>query len=142
MSLILSLNLVVTIRFSQSTYNVDEDDGPAQPVLVLSNPSSTDITVQVFDNDVSATSECFIDYTFTYAHHFILGGVDYDSGPYNVTFPAGVTNVSFDVPITNDNILDDKEIFTLTIAPNSLPSNVTRGNLDQVTIVILDDDCK
>ena len=72
--LILSLNLVVTISFNQSTYSVDEDDGPAQPVLVLSNPSSTDITVQVFDNDATATSECFLalPYTLMHAQHFVF----------------------------------------------------------------------
>ena len=43
--------------FNQSTYSVNEDDGPAQPVLVLSNPSSTDITVQVRDNENTATGE-------------------------------------------------------------------------------------
>jgi len=47
----------ITVSFSQSTYSVDEDDGPAQPVLVLSNPSSTDITVQVRDTENTATSE-------------------------------------------------------------------------------------
>ena len=46
-----------SVSFSQSTYSVDEDDGPAQPVLVLSNPSSTDITVQVRDAQISAISE-------------------------------------------------------------------------------------
>ena len=45
------------MSFNQSTYSVDEDDGPAQPVLVLSNPSSTDITVQVRSNDITATGE-------------------------------------------------------------------------------------
>ena len=49
--------LVVTVCFNQSTYSVDEDDGPAQPVLVLSNPSSTNITVQVRSNDITATGE-------------------------------------------------------------------------------------
>ena len=49
--------VAVTVNFSRTTYNVDEDDGPAQPVLVLSNPSSTDITVQVFTTDGSATGE-------------------------------------------------------------------------------------
>ena len=38
-------------------YSVDEDAGAAQPVLVLSNPSSTDITVQVTNTDGSATGE-------------------------------------------------------------------------------------
>ena len=46
---------IVTI--GRSTYSVDEDDGPAQPVLVLSNPSSTDITVRVRDTQNTATSE-------------------------------------------------------------------------------------
>jgi len=45
------------VTFSQSTYIVDEDDGPAQPVLILSNPSSTDITVQVTSNDITTTGE-------------------------------------------------------------------------------------
>ena len=42
------------MSFNHSTYIVDEDDGPAQPVLVLSNPSSTDITVRVLNQDNTA----------------------------------------------------------------------------------------
>ena len=48
------------MRFERPTYSVDEDDGPAQPALILSNPSSTDITVQVFNTDGTATGECCI----------------------------------------------------------------------------------
>ena len=51
------MQLTTTVNFSQSTYSVDEDDGPAQPVLVLSNPSSTDITVQVRSKNKTATGE-------------------------------------------------------------------------------------
>ena len=43
--------------FNQSIYIVDEDTGPAQLTLVLSNPSSSDITVQVITEDGSATGE-------------------------------------------------------------------------------------
>ena len=50
-------SLVCTVNFGQSTYSYDEDAGPAQPVLVLSNPSSTDITVQVLSTDGTATGE-------------------------------------------------------------------------------------
>jgi len=49
--------LAITVNFSQQSYSVNEDDGPAQPVLVLSNPSSTSITVQVRDTENTATSE-------------------------------------------------------------------------------------
>ena len=47
----------ITVKFSQPTYSVNEDAGPMKPVLVLSNPSSTNITVQVFTTDGSATGE-------------------------------------------------------------------------------------
>ena len=43
--------------FSERTYSVDEDDGPAQPALVLSNPSSTDVTVRVREVDGTASSK-------------------------------------------------------------------------------------
>ena len=43
--------------FNQTTYSVDEDDGPAQPTLVLSNPPLTNITVEVTSGGGSATGE-------------------------------------------------------------------------------------
>ena len=49
--------LAITITFSQTTYDVDEDDGPAQPVLVLSNPSATAFTVRVREVPRTATSK-------------------------------------------------------------------------------------
>ena len=47
----------ITVNFSQATYSFNEDAGSAQLGLVLSNPSSTDITVQVRDNENTATGE-------------------------------------------------------------------------------------
>ena len=47
----------ITISFNQSVYSVNEHNGPAQAVLVLSNPSSTDITVTVSNTGGSATGE-------------------------------------------------------------------------------------
>ena len=43
--------------FSKRRYRVDEDNGPAQPVLVFSDPPFIDITVQVRDISGAATSE-------------------------------------------------------------------------------------
>jgi len=68
--------------------------------------------------------------------------VDYNSGPYPVTFPAGVTSVTFDVPITDDSILEDNENFMLTIDQSSLPTNVNRGDPGGATVTIVNDDCK
>ena len=43
----------IIITFSQSTYTADEDSGTVQVELVLSNPSMTDITVQVDTIDIT-----------------------------------------------------------------------------------------
>ena len=46
-----------SVRFNQSTYNINEGAGPVQPVLVLSNSASFPITVQVRDTQNTATGE-------------------------------------------------------------------------------------
>ena len=43
--------------FSLTMYSIDEEGGSAQIELALSNPSSIDITVEVFNTDGSATGE-------------------------------------------------------------------------------------
>ena len=45
------------VSFEQPT-NVVENAGPAQPVLVLSNPSLFEFTVQVSTTGRTATGEC------------------------------------------------------------------------------------
>ena len=45
------------MSFNESSYSVGESDGLLQPVLVLSNSSSSDITVYVFNADDSAYGE-------------------------------------------------------------------------------------
>ena len=46
----------ITVMFNQSVYNVNENE-TVRPVLVLSGPSSTDITVLVKDVSKSAISK-------------------------------------------------------------------------------------
>ena len=53
----ISLFLGITVSFEQQTYSVDENAGPARPVLVLSNPSSMEFSVTVFNTDGSAIGE-------------------------------------------------------------------------------------
>ena len=46
-----------TINFEQQTYNVNETDEIVEFALVLSNPSSTNISVQISSTDGSATGK-------------------------------------------------------------------------------------
>jgi len=72
----------------------------------------------------------------------VTGGVDYDSGIYTVTFPAGETRVSFNITIDNDTILEANEDFNLTVIHNTLPDSVTSGDPGSATVIIVNDDCK
>ena len=45
--------IAITITFSQSTYTTDEDSGAVQVELAFSNPSMTDITVQINTIDIT-----------------------------------------------------------------------------------------
>ena len=78
-------------------------------------------------------------------YHIIIltgGDIDYSSGPFFVTFPARVTRVSFVVVISNDNILEGDEKFSLVIDPSSLPAGVTVSNPALAAVTIYDDDGK
>ena len=109
--------------------------------MVLSNPSSTNITVQVRDNNNTAIGEQ------TQQHYYkqhvdgstLTGGdVDYISGPYYATFHAGVTSVTFYISIINDNIHEGNEYFTLTIVTTSIPSRVRCGYSCMTAVTIAD----
>jgi len=53
-------SLAITVNFSNSNYVVGENDGRVQPMLILSNPSSTDITIRVDTADREAIGETMI----------------------------------------------------------------------------------
>ena len=68
------------------------------------------------------------------------GGVDYNSGPYNVTFPAGVTSVSLNITIINDNMLEYyNETFNLIITEDLLSKNVLLGKFYTTEVTIVND---
>ena len=76
------------------------------------------------------------------AHCGIIGGDDYVSGPYTVTFPAGVIRVSFNVDIIDDAILESNETFELSINSNTLPNHVNINNPSKIIVTIVDNDGK
>ena len=48
------LYIVTAVFFNQSTYSFMENDRTAEFILILSKPSSKDITVEVVNNDITA----------------------------------------------------------------------------------------
>ena len=75
----------------------------------------------------------------------LIGGDDYGYGVSTfipLIFSAEVKIVSFDIPIIDDNILEDNETFLVAINSDSLPSSITLGSIDKTTVTIVDDECE
>ena len=72
--------------------------------------------------------------------NFTGGGVDYSSGLYNVTIPAGQISVSFNVPINDDNVFEENEEFLLTIDQSSSLNGVIIGSPNLAIVNISDND--
>ena len=68
--------------------------------------------------------------------NFYVAGVDYNSGPYNVTFPIGSTNASFDIAIIDDGVLEDDEMFNISIT--SITNGHIVGTPAVATVTIID----
>ena len=61
---------------------------------------------------------------------------------FNVTFAAGVTCASFDIPITNDTESETNETIELTIMEKSLPFFITTDSNNEAEVIIVDNDCE
>ena len=55
--LLIFYHLAITVMFDRRMYSVDENAGPAQPMIVLSNPSSMNMTVEVRNVNNTAISK-------------------------------------------------------------------------------------
>ena len=53
------LSTAASIKFNQSIYSVNEDNGLLQPVLTLSDPLPINVNIQVLSIENSATSKCY-----------------------------------------------------------------------------------
>ena len=108
------------VRFSNSSYNVNENQGTAAITVTLSTASGQSVSVDYATSDGSATA-----------------GADYVVVSDTLTFAPGETSKSFTVTIINDPLDEDNETVNLTL---SNPVNATPGAPDAATLTIVDDE--
>ena len=53
----LAFLIVTTVSFNQSAYSAYENDGYVQPILVLTKPYSSDLTVTIRADSVTASGK-------------------------------------------------------------------------------------
>lgn len=110
-------------------------------MLVLNKTLLVDIIVKVRDISNTAVGKKTTTSITLFLYKIsklLAGGDDYISGPYAVKFSAGVTEVSFNISITDDYTVEGNENFTLSIV-----SSILRvGEPSQAIVTIVEDDGK
>jgi hypothetical protein len=112
---------IPSVKWSVATQTVSEAAGTATATAILSNPSSSIITVQFSYNTGSATS-----------------GTDFSiAAPYSFTFDPMVTSQTKTISIVNDPVYELNETIILNL---NTPVNATIGTPNPHTITITSDD--
>jgi hypothetical protein len=112
-----------SVQFSDTIYTVNEADGTATITVTLSQPLGVQTTVHYATSDDTAMS-----------------GSDYTAASGTLTFDAGETEQTFEVPILNPGTPDpeDDEAFTLTLSTPG--TSLVLGDPSTATVAITDDD--
>ena len=128
---LLSSNAAITVYFEQSEYRVNENNGSAQLVLVLSNSSAANFTVFIAN---PTDGECMLQAVNKVSNIFAE-----ETKMYSSTIPAGETIASFDVQITDDDLIESDEFLQFMILQDLLPDDVGTGTQNTATLIVIDD---
>ena len=113
----------VVVSFARNDFAVRENNGPIEPVMVVTPPAGRDIPL-----------------------FFTLGGTatEGESGDYyfieTPVLPAGSSRKSFVILIVDDEVDELDETIILTLDTTRLPSWVTVGSIATATLTIPDSD--
>ncbi|MEN9573244.1 MAG: hypothetical protein RL514_1099 [Verrucomicrobiota bacterium] len=108
------------IGFSAPTYSVTESAGAATITVIRTNGSQGTVTANFTTSDGTAKQ-----------------GTDYTTTSGTLIFPDAVTNVTFNIPILDDPLIEPTEVVNLTL---STPTGGALLGLANAVLTIVDDD--
>ena len=109
---------LVTVRFTQSSYSVTEGHSVTVKVKLSADPGRT-VTIPIRKvNQGGATA------------------TDYSGVPLNMTFNSGTTEATFSFSATADTVIETSEVVRLSFG--ALPAGVQAGNIDATNVIIGD----
>lgn len=134
----------VTLKTTQATGTIVDDDTPILVGALSFSSDSTDPTVRETAKEVVLTvtrsqgedRAATVDYKT--ANGSATAGSDYTATSGKLTLGVGKTSATISVPILDDTLKEDNETFSLTLSNPS--SNVTLPNQPTTTITIADDE--
>lgn len=110
-----------SFRFTTGSFKADEDGGVATVNVIRYGGNAGAVSVHYETEDSTAS-----------------GGSDFDVTSGTLTFEAGKTSGSFEIPITNDNEAEGNEAFFVHLVDPT--GGATLGTPVTATVTIVDDD--
>ena len=118
-------------EFSESSISVSEDAGTASVTIVRSGSTDGISSVRVYRNG-DGTADDGVDYSYNYT------GPASNPDTYDThVFADGQSEITFDIPIINDEIDEYNETINLSLQAQT---NIAPGNNLSSTITIVDED--
>jgi parallel beta-helix repeat protein len=112
-----------TVQFSAATYSVGENGGTVTITATRTGATGDAFTVPVTFTDGTATGGATCG-----------AGIDYDNDGTTLSFAAGDTSQSYNVPICDDANFESNETFTATLGTPSSPAVLGTPAMAGVTI--------
>jgi hypothetical protein len=113
-----------SVQFSNATYTVNEAASALTVTVSLSEPAAGGESVDYATSDTADPSHA-------------TAGSDYTATGGTLTFTAGQTSQTFNIPLLGDTDVEDDEDFRVTL---SNEQNLVLGDPHQAAVTILDDD--
>ena len=112
--------------FSAASYGVHEDGSAVQDIVITRNDGSAgDVTLIVTPKSLTGEAESVL---------------DYDPGPFEVTFLSGNMNRLIQIPVVKDLLLENDEKVDLALSfQGNPPPRAALGAQKTATLTIVDD---
>ncbi len=114
-------SVVVEVELDQASYSVFENAGPAQVRVLRSGITTGSLSFDLVTRDGTAHN-----------------GTDFTGGIFPVFFAPGETNVTVNIPINNDGVVNADRTFTVSLT--NVPPAVLQFDPTNAVVNILDDD--
>ena len=80
---------------------------------------------------------------YTFTNYVIISGNDFIPTVQTVTITAGTKSIMVNIPVTNDDIVEGDETFSMSLTvPSSLGPGIITGSITSATITIIDTSSK
>ena len=133
---------VLRIQFESERFSGEEDDTSILISFVMKGGIRNEmISVGITFSELNATS--LIANHYIHVIIILIKGDDFNTTPLNVTFSANATNTTVRVAVTNDNIVEGNETFSMSLnVPSSLGPIIVAGSRTNATGIIIDTSSK